>query len=301
MKSHTKQLSFLLSLAIVSLLTVSTLAQKKDSHHKHQHANETRVAKAGNFLGQGDGLETCPVTGDAIHSKDIKGAFFGRTVYFCCPSCLVKAKKSPAAYLKKTQEEQTAVMANVAKSEGHDHHGAAEKTAGNLAKTETHDDHGAAEQTQEAKKGEKQFLGKGDGIETCPVTGEPVNKDIKAEIKGRTIYACCPDCLDTVKNEPDLYLKQESGNKKEEKKEEKKDGKQDEKKEPTFLGKGDGVETCPVMGMPVDKDVKMEINGRTIYACCPGCLETIKENPDLYLKKTEKTDKKEKTEKSDKS
>jgi YHS domain-containing protein len=140
-----------------------------------------------------------------------------------------------------------------------------------------------AEKTQDTQKSEKQFLGKGDGIETCPVTGEPINKDIKAEINGRTVYACCPDCLDTLKKDPDLYLKKESGEKKEGKQEEKK---QEEKKEPTFLGKGDGIETCPVMGMPVDKDVKMEINGRTVYACCPGCLETIKENPDLYLKKT---------------
>jgi YHS domain-containing protein len=140
------------------------------------------------------------------------------------------------------------------------------------------DHHGAAEKTQQ--KGEKQFLGKGDGIETCPVTGEPISKEIKAEINGRTVYACCPDCLDTVKKDPDLYLKKESG--------QKKDEKQEEKKEETFLGKGDGIETCPVMGMPVDKDVKMEINGRTVYACCPGCLETIKANPDLYLKKTDK-------------
>jgi YHS domain-containing protein len=148
------------------------------------------------------------------------------------------------------------------------------------AKSEGHNHQGAAEKTQETQKGEKQFLGKGDGIETCPVTGEPVSKEIKAEINGRTVYACCPDCLDTVKKDPDLYLKKESGQKKEEK--------QDEKKEETFLGKGDGIETCPVMGMPVNKDVKMELNGRTIYACCPGCLETIKENPDLYLKKTDK-------------
>jgi YHS domain-containing protein len=142
-----------------------------------------------------------------------------------------------------------------------------------------HDHATKEEKTQDSQKGEKKFLGKGDGIETCPVTGEPVSKEIKAEINGRTIYACCPDCLDTVKKDPDLYLKKESGEKQQEKKPE-------EKKEETFLGKGDGIETCPVMGMPVDKSVKMELNGRTIYACCPGCLETIKANPDLYLKKT---------------
>jgi YHS domain-containing protein len=153
-----------------------------------------------------------------------------------------------------------------------------------------HNAQGTAEKTQDAQKGEKQFLGKGDGIETCPVTGEPIDKEFKGEINGRIVYVCCPGCLDTIKEDPDLYLKKDSGVKKEEKQE----VKPEEKTEEKFLGKGDGIETCPVMGMPVDKEVKAEINGRIVYACCPGCLETIKANPELYLKKIEKTDKTEK-------
>ncbi|MBO0798872.1 MAG: hypothetical protein J2P31_08605 [Blastocatellia bacterium] len=144
----------------------------------------------------------------------------------------------------------------------------------------------AADKSQDSQAGDKQFLGKGDGIETCPVTGEPVDKDIKVEINGRVVYACCPGCLDSIKENPELYLKKDSGVKIEEKQEE-------NKPEGKFLGKGDGIETCPVTGEPVDKDIKAEINGRVVYACCPGCLDTIKENPDLYLKKTDnKADKK---------
>src|SRR5262245_61738179 len=90
-----------------------------------------------------------------------------------------------------------------------------------------HNAQGTAEKTQDSQKSEKQFLGKGDGIETCPVTGEPVDKEFKAEINGRIVYVCCPDCLDTVKKDPDLYLKKDSGVKKEEKQE----GKPEEKKE----------------------------------------------------------------------
>lgn len=51
------------------------------------------------------------------------------------------------------------------------------------------------------------FLGKGDGITTCPVTGEPVNKEIKFGFYGRTVYFCCENCLETVKKNPELYLK----------------------------------------------------------------------------------------------
>lgn len=51
------------------------------------------------------------------------------------------------------------------------------------------------------------FLGKGDGITTCPVTGEPVNKDVKAELMGRTVYFCCENCREVVKKNPEKYLK----------------------------------------------------------------------------------------------
>lgn len=54
---------------------------------------------------------------------------------------------------------------------------------------------------------ERSFLGKGDGVTTCPVTGEPVNKNISAEIFGRTVYFCCENCRDAVRKNPELYLK----------------------------------------------------------------------------------------------
>ncbi len=54
----------------------------------------------------------------------------------------------------------------------------------------------------------KKFLGKGDGVTTCPVTGEPVDKNISAEINGKTVYFCCASCRDAVKKNPELYLKE---------------------------------------------------------------------------------------------
>jgi quercetin dioxygenase-like cupin family protein len=52
-----------------------------------------------------------------------------------------------------------------------------------------------------------QRCGKGDGVTTCPVTGEPVNKEIKFGFFGRTIYFCCANCRDTVVKNPELFLK----------------------------------------------------------------------------------------------
>ena len=51
------------------------------------------------------------------------------------------------------------------------------------------------------------FLGKGDGVKTCPVTGEPVNKAIKATIAGKTLYFCCASCIAAVKSKPSLYFR----------------------------------------------------------------------------------------------
>lgn len=177
-----------LALTIACAVTSSAAAQH---NHDHQQAdNKAQAAKAKDtFLGKGDGVETCPVTGEPILNKDVKGNFYGRTVYFCCPDCLTQAQKNPAAYLKKTQAEQVTATKNLAKPAAHDHSAPATKAA------------------KDEQKSEQKFLGKGDGIETCPVTGEPVNKNFKGEVNGRTVYVCCPGCLDTIKANPDAYLK----------------------------------------------------------------------------------------------
>lgn len=57
------------------------------------------------------------------------------------------------------------------------------------------------------KKSETAFIGKGDGIETCPVTGEPVNKEIKFGFYGRTVYFCCESCREAAKKNPELFIK----------------------------------------------------------------------------------------------
>lgn len=177
------------SLALVALLALATTASAHDKHDTHGKAAQAKTADSKDaFKAKGDGEETCPVTGEKLESKDVKGEFFGRTVYFCCAGCMAEAKKSPAAYVKPTLAEQRAALKAAPKSEAHgEHH------------------HGA----QDAAKGESKFLGKGDGITTCPVTGEAVNKELKGEANGRTFYVCCAGCLDTVKKNPDLYLKKD--------------------------------------------------------------------------------------------
>lgn len=46
---------------------------------------------------------------------------------------------------------------------------------------------------------------------------------------------------------------------------------------------------CPVMeGMPVNKDLYVDHNGRRVYFCCGGCIRTFKADPEKYLQKLDK-------------
>lgn len=188
MKSMFRNATLILSLIAISGLFAATFAQKPTKTKAVKKATKVE------FLAKGDGVESCPVTGEKLESKTIKAEFFGREVYFCCNDCLATAQKNPAAYVKKTEDAQIAAVkamtAKAGKSHGDnhgDHHG---------------DHHGNAAKAEAGK-----FLGKGDGIETCPVTGEAISKDVKVEVDGRTVYACCPGCLDKIKKNPELYLK----------------------------------------------------------------------------------------------
>ncbi len=48
---------------------------------------------------------------------------------------------------------------------------------------------------------------------TCPVMGNPINKDLYCDVNGKRIYVCCGGCIDPIKKDPEKYLQKlkESG------------------------------------------------------------------------------------------
>lgn len=40
----------------------------------------------------------------------------------------------------------------------------------------------------------------------CPVSGEPINKDVSTYYEGRTVYFCCQNCVSTFEKDPQTYL-----------------------------------------------------------------------------------------------
>lgn len=47
---------------------------------------------------------------------------------------------------------------------------------------------------------------------TCPVMGNPVDKDVFVDVKGFRVYLCCKGCVDKIKAEPDKYLEKIKAN-----------------------------------------------------------------------------------------
>jgi YHS domain-containing protein len=184
MNTICKRFAMILSLALICGLSLSAAPQKSK---KKAPGKAAKTAKAmpvdDNFLAKGDGIEFCAVSGEKLENKNLSAKFFGREVYFCCKDCLATAQANPSKYIKKTEAEQVAaIKALTSKAEGmHEHHAAKESATA--------------------------FLGKGDGIETCPVTGEAISKEVSFQIQGKTVYACCASCIEVVKKNPELYLK----------------------------------------------------------------------------------------------
>jgi YHS domain-containing protein len=42
---------------------------------------------------------------------------------------------------------------------------------------------------------------------TCPVMGDPIDKNLYVDYKGKRIYVCCTDCIAPLKKNPEKYIK----------------------------------------------------------------------------------------------
>lgn len=154
----------------------------------------------------------------------------------------------------------------------------------------------------------------------CPVTGEklglrrppvPVQTAIgekkpamlaklfgKKGTPGMVIYVCCPDCVATVKSDPQTYLVEviadrscfvcSYGNAQA----------QRPLRIRTDLGQAPDIQavvayggqrTCPVTGAKlgsIGPAVPVSYQGRTVYVCCQACVATVQRDPETYLRKT---------------
>jgi len=116
---------------------------------------------------------------------------------------------------------------------------------------------------------------------TCPITGEPINKDLHVDANGKRIYVCCPGCVAAVRRQPQKYIDQleaKGVTLSEAPVETEKKGEAAEGKPQT---------TCPIMGGPINKKRYVDHDGKRIYVCCAGCIAEVKKDPARVIKKME--------------
>ena len=89
----------------------------------------------------------------------------------------------------------------------------------------------------------------------CVVTGESISKgkELTYNYLGKDYAFCCEDCVESFKNEPIKYIKEDL--------------------------------SCIVMDEPVKKNISASYKGTKYYFCCKMCIGEFNDDPEKYLKK----------------
>jgi len=106
---------------------------------------------------------------------------------------------------------------------------------------------------------------------TCPVMGNPIDPEVYVDYQGRRIYFCCPGCDKKFLADPGKYLPKVDAEI------------AGQAPEPAPRADEIAQKRCPVMGNRINPDVHLDWQGRRIWFCCPGCIETFKQDPRTYL------------------
>jgi YHS domain-containing protein len=102
----------------------------------------------------------------------------------------------------------------------------------------------------------------------CPVMGGPIDSTVFTDIQGQRVYHCCAGCQAPLKADPDKFFKKAAA---------------------------DGIlfeniqTTCPVSGEELKEETAFtDFEGRRIYFCCEGCVETFGKDAQAFLSKMDK-------------
>jgi YHS domain-containing protein len=99
----------------------------------------------------------------------------------------------------------------------------------------------------------------------CPISGRPVNNEVKVALANAEVGFCCKNCLAKYEAADD-----------------------DGKVQVVFADLEKGFTrqtTCPVSGKPIKADASVEHEGKKVYFCCPGCPDAFKADPAKYMAK----------------
>ena len=127
--------------------------------------------------------KVCPVEGGEVDAA-VNTEHKGKTIGFCCESCIDTFKKEPAKYMAIVDRDLEKSKKDAKKGEG---------------------------EKKEAELNAK-----------CPISDDDADKTITKDYKGRTIAFCCDGCVEDFDKDPKKYVakleKQEKDAKKADKK-----------------------------------------------------------------------------------
>lgn len=120
------------------------------------------------------------------------------------------------------------------------------------------------EKYADAVKVQREVLAKRERVQvTCPLSGEPIDKEVFVGENEQRVYFCCKDCKDKYEKAPKKYAAKLS-------------------ECYTFQTR------CPVMGGKINPTVFSDLpTGERVYFCCPGCDKKLLATPEKYAPKLE--------------
>ena len=136
----------------------------------------------------------------------------------------------------------------------------------------------------------------------CPVMDEPLGgmgEPLKVHAEGKAIYICCAGCAKKIQAEPAKYLaalakqgvtapalQAADGNVVQAGGEEVRPGVfKVAASERAYVA---AQKLCPVMDEPLNGmggPYRVNVEGRAVYICCPGCAKKLQSDPQGYLQK----------------
>lgn len=140
---------------------------------------------------------------------------------------------------------------------------------------------------------------------TCPVTKQSLGSmgtPIRVSVYGRSLFVCCKGCVNKLNNDPQRYLTSVSPDYRSlddgfSAAKRKPGRRQSSPQIPTEM---EGIallpeleqaaalrqRTCPVTKQPLGsmgKPLRVNVAGRSVFVCCEGCVNALKNNPQKYL------------------
>lgn len=98
----------------------------------------------------------------------------------------------------------------------------------------------------------------------CPITGKPVDENVKLSFRGADVGFCCEKCRAKFQEKADIASMQAQ----------------------LFsqFDKSFSLQTtCPLSGKPIDPARRVDHQGKQVFFCCPGCEIAFKVEPQKYI------------------